>query len=359
MHPAHAIAAVTHADPFPYYRALRSERPFFFDGALGLWVATSHAVVAQALAHPGLRVRPPAEPVPKPLLGTAVGEVFAQLVRMTDGAFHAAHKPVMEKAARRWTLGDVAEASREAARELRPRHGANGFLAALPVQAMARLVGVQADSLELTCEQVAQFVRGIAPGATPQDIELADAAARALMAQGASLGLDPVAAANRIAFMQQSLDATWALMAHTVLALDGDAELAAAADASPDAMRRFVAEVERHAAPTQNTRRFAEQAIELAGHRVAQGQGILVVLASANRDEALNPDPDRFDPARAQPRSMGFGSGPHGCPGAAIAIEIAASAIRFLRETDRFNKYFGQPQGFRPLGNIRCPLFAH
>ena len=356
--PRDAIAAVTHADPFSYYRALRDEKPLFFDAALGLWVATSHAVLSDAFAHPQLRVRPPAEPVPKALVGKAVGDVFAQLVRMTDGDFHAAHKPAMEQAARRWTLDDVARASEESAADLRPRLPANEFMAALPVQAMARLLGEPAEMLEPTCTQAAQFARGIAPGATEQDIAAADGAAQALMARGASLGLQPAQAAARIAFMQQSLDATWALMAHTVLKLMGDARLEAAADESPDAMRKFVTEIERHAAPTQNTRRFAAQALELAGQSIGEGQGVLLVLAAANRDPALNPDPDRFDPERSQPRSMGFGSGRHGCPGAAIAIEIVAAAVRSVRAAGQFDCYFGRQSGFRPLGNIRCPVLS-
>ncbi|MBI2771207.1 MAG: cytochrome P450 [Burkholderiales bacterium] len=356
MPPEHAIAAVTHDEPFPYYRGLREERPLFFDGKLNLWVATGHAVVTEAFTHPKLWVRPPAEPVPKALLGTAAGEVFAQLVRMTDGAFHAAHKPAMEQAARRWTLADVARASTQAAQDLRPRLGANAFMAALPVQAMARLLGVPAELLDVTGEQVAHFVRGIGPAAAAQDIEQADSAARALMVQGATLGLAPVQAASRIAFMQQSLDATWALMAHTALMLGQDQALAATADESADGMRRFVAEVERHASPTQNTRRFAAQPLELAGRAIGEGQGVLLVLAAANRDEALNPQPDRFDPARTQPRSMGFGSGRHGCPGTAIAIEIVAACAGWMRSAGQFSSYFGAQTGFRTLGNIRCPL---
>ncbi|MDP3829255.1 MAG: cytochrome P450, partial [Polaromonas sp.] len=104
--PRDAVEAVTHPDPFPFYRLLRQERPLFFDRHLGLWVASSHAAVSAALAHPALRVRPPAEPVPPALQGRAAGEVFAQLVRMTDGSFHAVHKPDVERVARRWTLAD-------------------------------------------------------------------------------------------------------------------------------------------------------------------------------------------------------------------------------------------------------------
>ena len=89
--------------------------------------------------------------------------------------------------------------------------------------------------------------------------------------------------------------------------LANEPALAAAADRSLDAMRDFVAEVERHQAPIQNTPRFAAEAVMLAGCAIRAGQGVLLVLASANRDETPNPQPDRFDPQRSGRRSMGFG----------------------------------------------------
>lgn len=357
MPPQHAIDAVTHADPHPYYRSLREERPLFFDDGLGLWVASSHATVSAAFAHADLRVRPPAEPVPAALVGTAAGDVFAQLVRMTDGAFHAAHKPAMEAGARRWTLADVAHAAEAATSDLQARADANTFMARLPVQAMARLLEVPGGALEDTCRWVRQFVACIAPGAPQQAIAEGVEAAAALMAQGQALGLDAAQAANRIAFMQQSLDATAALLGHTVLMLRQEPRQAPA-DASPEAMRAFVAEVERYCAPTQNTRRFAGEPLMLAGRAIAAHQGILLVLASANRDEALNPQPAQFNAQRTNLRSMGFGEGRHGCPGAAIAIEIAASAARQLRTMGHLDAMFGEQTGFRPLGNIRAPLFG-
>lgn len=359
MPPQHAIEAVTHADPFSYYRSLRSQRPLFFDENLGLWVASSHAAVSAAFAHPLLRVRPPAEPVPAALLGTPAGEVFAQLVRMTDGAFHAAHKPAVEEGAKRWTLAEVGRASEAATRDLQDRCDANSFMAQLPVQTMARLLQVPQPQLADTCRWIQQFVACIAPGAPARAVSEGAEAAAVLMAQGRALGLTTVQAANRIAFMQQSLDATAALLGHTVLVLRQEPDQAAAASASPEAMRCFVAEVERFCGPTQNTRRFAGEALLLHGQPVAAGQCVLLLLASANRDEDLNPEPERFDAQRGARHSMGFGEGRHACPGATIAIEIVASCARQLCTEGRLISFFGAQAGFRPLGNIRAPLFAN
>lgn len=358
MHPPrHAIEAVTHADPYPFYRSLRETQAVYFDTMLQLWVASSWAAVEEALRHGSFRVRPIAEPVPRTLFGCVAGEVFAQLVRMTDGESHAVNRAAVDRATRRWTLADVAKASEDAARDLRPGLAANEFMEAHAVQAVARLLGVPGDALDQTCRWVRQFTSGIAPNAPAPAVVQACDAAVALMAQGQDEGLSPAAAANRIGFMQQALDATAGLLGHTALKLEQHAQPAAVADSSLDAMRRFVAEVERYCAPVQNTRRFAAEPLMLAGQSIAAGQGVLLLLASANRDGALNALPDSFDPQRAKRRSMGFGLGAHACPGAAIAIEIVAAAVRYIRTTGQFDQYFGRQTGFRPLANARIPVF--
>lgn len=357
--PRNAVEAVTHPDPYRYYRRLRQEHPLFFDATLGLWVVSSHAAVSAVLCRPALRVRPPAEPIPVALQGSPAGEVFGQLVRMTDGAFHAAHKPEVERAARRWSLAAVARAAEESAADLRQRLTVNEFIAALPVQTMARLLEVPGSERGDTCRWAAQFTQGIAPHADAQAVALASQAVQALMKQGHAIGLAPAQAANRIAFMQQSIDATGGLLGQVALKLAQDAEAAAEADVSLDAMRAFVREVERWAAPIQNTRRFAAEPLSLMDQPIETGQALLVVLASANRDEALNPQPDRFDAGRMNSRSMGFGAGPHACPGAAIAIETVAAAARRLRGLGQFDNYFGRSKGFRPLSNARIPVFEN
>ena len=356
MTPSDPIAAATHADPYPHYARLRQERPLHYESGLGLWVAAGSAVVQAALAHPSLRVRPPAEPVPKSLIGTPAGEVFARLVRMNDGEFHTRHRPDVQQAAARFSMADVARAAEESARDLASRVDANAFLSAVPVQSIARLLGVPPAFLDRTFACVEAFVQGIAGNATAQAVSLANDAVVELMAQGEAQGLDPVRAANRIALMQQSLDATAGLIGNTVLMLRLRPEVLAP-DAPAESWRSIVAEIARWDSPVQNTRRFAVADLVLAGENIAQGQGVLVLLASANRDPALNRVPDTFDAHRADRRCLSFGSGVHACPGEAIAVEIAGAALRTLAGSAGLG-FFREHTGYRPLPNARIPTFS-
>jgi cytochrome P450 len=327
--PRHALEAPSHPDPYGWYARLRVSRPIHFEQQLGLWVVSGPYLVQQALSHPQLRVRPPAEPVPGALQGRPAGEVFAQLVRMNDGEFHARHRPEVAAAAARFGEGAVALAAEAAARDVAERKDANALLSAIPVQAMARLLGVPDANLDRTVDWVHDFTQGIAAGASAEAIERADAAAVALMAQGEREGLSGGRAANRIAFMQQALDATAGLLGNAVHA----AQLKE--DASPDA-GELVARV-AHADPAvHNTRRFAAADLELGGNRIAAGQALVLVLVP----------------------ETSFGFGAHACPGERIALQIAATALRTLQSLAPLSRTFGKVRGYRPLTNARIPVFA-
>lgn len=356
--PAHALAAASHPDPYGYYQRLRERTPLYFDTGLNLWVVSSHAGIAEAFDSPALRVRPASEPVPRALAGGPAGEVFANLVRMNDGAFHAAHKPSLQQHAQRWTRGEVAIAGAEATLALQPSLSANDFLTALPTRVMACLLGVPAPQLRQTIQWAQDFSAGIAGGATAPAVDRAHVAAAGLLAQGAALGLDVAQAANRIALMQQAPDATAGLLGNTVHLLRQRPELMEQIAASPDLTRELVAEVVRWDAPVQNTRRFAAQDLRLCGAPIREGESLLLLLGSANRDPALNPQPDRFEVRRPQRRSLTFGAGVHACPAEQIAIEMVASCINTIRASGIFDVYFGRVLGYRPLPNVRVPVFA-
>jgi cytochrome P450 len=72
--------------------------------------------------------------------------------------------------------------------------------------------------------------------------------------------------------------------------------------------------------PVASTFRYAAVDTEIAGVPIRKGTFINTVLASANRDPAKFPDPDRFDIFRNRnARHLAFASGPHLCIGQHLA----------------------------------------
>lgn len=77
--------------------------------------------------------------------------------------------------------------------------------------------------------------------------------------------------------------------------------------------------------------RFATRDTELGGCRIERGEFVIVALAAANRDPALFPQPDRFDPARANAKlHVTFVHGPHACLGMHLARLETQAAINAI-----------------------------
>ena len=75
-----------------------------------------------------------------------------------------------------------------------------------------------------------------------------------------------------------------------------------------------------------------EQALsdtELAGQRIAEGEIVVVQVASANRDERVFTDPERFDITRDAPH-LSLGHGIHFCLGAHLGRMEARIALTKL-----------------------------
>jgi len=89
--------------------------------------------------------------------------------------------------------------------------------------------------------------------------------------------------------------------------------------------------------PTQYMCRSLLADAELRGQKLRAGQPIVLLYASANRDEREFPDPDTFRLDRRPPRSLGFSHGTHACLGLhAARAEARIGVQEFLARFPRY-----------------------
>ncbi len=99
---------------------------------------------------------------------------------------------------------------------------------------------------------------------------------------------------------------------------------------------RATEECLRYEPPVKGIERIAAQDLELGGKTVKYNDRLIWMIASANRDPRMFPDPDTFNIGRYPNPHVAFGSGIHHCLGAYLArLEgqeaFAALAERFPR----------------------------
>jgi cytochrome P450 len=140
-------------------------------------------------------------------------------------------------------------------------------------------------------------------------------AASATFAQLLTGGLEPVSNALGVALI--------ALHGHPrqLLAVrDGEVPYSAA-----------VEEALRFDPPFHSAPRQARTDITLGAARIRKGDSVILVLASANRDENEFADPDQFDVRRPRPiRHLAFGRGGHYCLGSFLARQEITALLRAL-----------------------------
>jgi cytochrome P450 len=100
--------------------------------------------------------------------------------------------------------------------------------------------------------------------------------------------------------------------------------------ADPDLLTAAVEEALRYYAPFQATIRRATKDVELRGQKIAKNDRILVLLASANRDEEAFERPKEFRLDRGRNKHVAFGFGIHSCVGAPLARLEGDIALRTL-----------------------------
>jgi cytochrome P450 len=92
-----------------------------------------------------------------------------------------------------------------------------------------------------------------------------------------------------------------------------------------------LSEVLRYESPVQIVRRLAREDMELGGQKIKEGEMVVMLMGSANRDPEMFDDPDKFDIHRENSKKhIAYGHGIHYCLGSSLADaegEIAISTL--------------------------------
>jgi cytochrome P450 len=152
-------------------------------------------------------------------------------------------------------------------------------------------------------------------------------------------------------------ETTSALLANGLLALLRNPAQGQALKSNPGLAKTAVEEFLRYESPIQHETRVTAEAIEYQDARIEEGQRVVLMIGSANRDGATFHNPDTLDITRDPNKHLAFGHGIHYCLGAPLARLEAQ--IAFRRILARFPRMKLKSEGleWRSHTSHRNPVF--
>jgi cytochrome P450 len=139
-------------------------------------------------------------------------------------------------------------------------------------------------------------------------------------------------------------ETTRSLLAGGMLALVEHPEAFAALEADRSRIPTAVEEMLRWVTPVHYFRRTATRDLELRGKHIREGDRVVLHYTSANFDEDVFRDPQRFDISRDPNPHLAFGWGEHFCLGARLARLEARVFFEELLDTFRSVEVIGPVQ---------------
>ncbi len=340
-----------HADPYPAYAKLRAEAPLASNDRFGFWMLSRYDDVLTALKE---------------------WEIFSSAQGITVQPF-AGLRPMiilMDPPAQRRIRGILLKAftpRRVAALEPRIRAIARGLVAALrseietagacdfvrafaapyPTTVIAELLGVdardrgqfkewsdqimtsaspEAASLERAYDQIfSYFERVVGERRRHPGPDLVSALVAA-EEEGERLSEDELLGFCALLLIAGNETMT-NFLGNAMLTLHRHPQARRELAADPALLPRAVDELLRFEPPVHELARTVTQDVELHGETLREGDRVLLLLASANRDERRFSDAERLDLRRDPNPHLSFGFGIHFCIGASLARMEASVAL--------------------------------
>jgi cytochrome P450 len=343
-------------DPYPFFARLREIDPVN-ETPIGIWRLTRYADVDRLLHEVPAGVRT----TTGQLVGVDEAQVGPRLFMLhQDPPTHTRLRKLVShgftpRAVSGWRL-DI----ERVVDECLTRVAADGRMdviadLALPVPStlICQMMGVPLEERVRFTEWTAKATFGLAAGVAPPELvaeaatagmslagyftELVEARRASLTddllsalirAEEAGDRLDPLELLSQsIGLLIAGFETTIGLIGNGVrqLILHGDA--LAKLRARPELIGSAVEECLRFDGPIVLTSRVLHADVEFGGKLLPKNSRVWGMLASANRDPARFPEPDRFDIERTPNDHLAFGGGPHYCLGAHLARTEAQIAI--------------------------------
>ena len=380
------------ANPYPYYAELRRSAPVYYVESLDCWAVSRYADVNHVLRTPKLfsseilitTLLGEMNPVPEALsLISSDPPDHTRLRKLVNKAF----TPKIVKSLRPW----IQEITRA---QLDKVDGQDAFdlvevlSSPLPVIIIAEMLGVEPDrqvdfkrwsndiinaaNRTYTPEGKEQIEQSIAEFRAYFETAIAerrqtpreDLITALVRAEEENQTLTPGEVLSlTVLLLIAGNETTTNLIGNMLLALLSHPDQLLKVQTDPTLIPNVIEETLRYDGPVQGIFRQSTEKVEIAGTTIPAQSLVFPLFASANHDETIFADPERFDITRTLDGHLGFGFGRHFCLGAQLARLEAEVALEEL--VVRYTSFSYRPaevvhtESFFLRGLSTLPLRVH
>ena len=342
-----------HANPYPFYRALRERDPVH-QSPLGFWVLTRYDDVVTSLRDQRFG-RDGFAPLLEAIYGPehASGNLPRSML-MRDPPDHTRLRALVNKAftprvieGMRTHIQTIVDRLLDRVQGAQAMDVIADLAYPLPVTVICEMLGVPLgdhEAIRNWSSDIARSLDAIGLLADPDIVARGAAARRALTEyfrrllperrahpkadllslliaaeeQGDKLNEGELLAMCVLLFIAGH-ETTVNLIGNGILALLRHPDEMVKLRRDPALISLAIEELLRYDSPVQWTARITNTDVEIQGRKIPSGSMIIIAIGSANRDPRHFADPDSLDIARADNRHVAFGFGIHFCLGAPLA----------------------------------------
>ncbi len=337
-------------NPFPWYKSMRSAKPVFKDSEYGLWNVFKYEDVKRVLGNFnefssqfGKAFNPAGGPISESIINLDPPR-HTKLRNIVSRAFTPKAVERMEPSIRE-ICNNLLNSHKEGKFDI-----VKEFTSPLPVTVIATMLGIpisdmgkfkkwsdsivggsQRDYREfpVVMKEMVEYFRNMMAirEKDPRD-DLITAILRAEvdgdhLSELESLGFF-------ILLLVAGNETTTNLISNALLSFDENPGAMEEIRSDPGLIPQAIEEVLRYRSPVQSIYRVAKNETEIRGVRVPAGSIMVPWIGSANRDESVFTDADKFDIHRKENRHIAFGEGIHYCLGAPLARLESRVALETL-----------------------------
>ena len=338
------------------------ETPFSEKGP-GYYALARYADVAEASRHPGIFCSGNgATNIPD--LPVEFNEYFGSMINMDDPR-HARLRRIVSRAFTPRMIAGFEDNVRRVASEIvddlletGPCDFVSNVAARLPLKIICDMMGIPAEQFEMVLANSNTILSGADPEFLTEDLDIAvgrllgagqalaelvtdltehshnDTLVTSLVT--ANIDGERLTSAELASFfillVVAGNETTRTALSHAlVLLTEHPDQRALLVDDLENRIEGAVEEVIRYSSPVIFMRRTLTQDHTMSGHDYREGDKVVLYYCSANRDESVFADPDRFDITRSPNPHIAFGgAGPHFCLGAHLARRELTVLLREL-----------------------------